>query len=272
MKTQLRLSPYDDSKPLCLVVDGASSTGAGYVLFQWRDQGDPDAGAHIVAANSTMFPAGRGISPVDGEIMALLFACRATSYWTLHCPNLHLYSDCSGLLQMMMKNICEVKNPRHMRMLSEIQGFQFAKVQHIPGKNNKLADALSRLTQLVSRTNFLPDIDSKPRILELSKKASTRSGQLMKEDPLVLALAEAGSLDAEYLRMCNLVQNRSKAKEIPADCELKQVEGLLEELKVAEMSTGARILVRNDEVYVPQGRGNLSLMFSTSAIILQKPC
>ena len=43
MKTQLRLSPYDDSKPLCLVVDGASSTGAGYVLFQWRDQGDPDA-------------------------------------------------------------------------------------------------------------------------------------------------------------------------------------------------------------------------------------
>ena len=62
MKTQLRLSPYDDSKPLCLVIDGASTIGAGYVLFQWRKQGDPEAGAHIVAANSTMFPAGRGIS------------------------------------------------------------------------------------------------------------------------------------------------------------------------------------------------------------------
>ena len=103
MKTQLRLSPYDDSKPLCLVIDGASTIGAGYVLFQWRKQGDPEAGAHIVAANSTMFPAGRGISPVDGELMALLFACRATSYWTRHCPNLHLYSDCSGLLQMLEK-------------------------------------------------------------------------------------------------------------------------------------------------------------------------
>ena len=121
----------------------------------------------------------------------------------------------------MAKNICEIKNPRHMRMLSEIQGFRFENIQHIPGRNNKLADALSRLTKLVSRTNFLPDIDSKPRILEFSKKASTRSGQLMKEDPLVLALAEAGSLDAEYLRMCNLVQNRSKAQDIPADCELK---------------------------------------------------
>ena len=128
MKTQLRLSSYNDSKPLCLVVDGAISIGAGYVLFQWRKQGDPEAGAHIVAANSTMFPAGRGISPVDGELMALLFACRATSYWTRHCPNLHLYSDCSGLLQMLEKSICEVRNPRHMKMLSEIQGFQFAEI------------------------------------------------------------------------------------------------------------------------------------------------
>ena len=33
MRTQLRLSPYDETKPLCLVVDGASSVGAGYVLF-----------------------------------------------------------------------------------------------------------------------------------------------------------------------------------------------------------------------------------------------
>ena len=90
---------------------------------------------------------------------------------------------------MMEKNICEIKNPRHMRMLSEIQGFRFENMQHIPGNSNKLADALSRLTKLVSRTIFLPGIDSKPRILEFSKKTSTRAGQLMKEDPLVLALA-----------------------------------------------------------------------------------
>ena len=112
---------------------------------------------------------------------------------------------------------------------------------------------MSRLTKLVSRTNFLPEVDNfKPRVLPLSKKASTRSGQLMKEDPLVLSLAEAGGLDADYLLMCNLVQNRAHAKDIPEDCELKQVEGLLEELRVVEMSTGARILVRNDEVFGPK--------------------
>ena len=92
--------------PLCLVVDGASSVGAGYVLFEWQDQKDPDAGAYIISGNSTMFPSGRGISPVDGELMALVFTYRATSYWTSHRPNLQLYSDCSGLLQMLDKSIC----------------------------------------------------------------------------------------------------------------------------------------------------------------------
>ena len=155
--------------------------GARYVLFQWRDQKDPEAGACIISANSTMFPVNRGISPVDGELMSLVFACRATSYWTSHCPNLQLYSDCSGLLQMLDKNISDIKNPKHMKMLSEIQTFQFQSMKHIPGKSNRLADALSRLTKLVSRTNFVPEISSKPKILNFSKKASSRTGHLMRE-------------------------------------------------------------------------------------------
>ena len=77
-----------------------------------------------------------------------------------------------------------------MKMMSEIQSFRFESMKHIPGKSNRLADALSRLTKLVSRTNFVPEISNKPKILNFSKKASTRSGQLMQEDPLVLALTE----------------------------------------------------------------------------------
>ena len=141
-----------------------------------------------------MFPVNRGISQVDGELMSLVFACRATSYWTSHCPNLQLYSDCSGLLQMLDKSICDIKNPKHMKMLSEIQTFQFESMKHIPGKSNRLADALSRLTKLVSRTNFVPEISSKPKILNFSKKASSRTGHLMREDPLVLALQRRGVL------------------------------------------------------------------------------
>ena len=73
-----------------------------------------------------------------------------------------MYSDCSGLLQMLDKNISEIKNPKHMKMMSEIQSFRFESMKHITGKSNRLADALSRLTKLVSRTNFIPVISNTP--------------------------------------------------------------------------------------------------------------
>merc|ERR1711895_170251 len=112
---------------------------------------------------------------------------------------------------MLDKNICEIKNPKHMKMMSKIQSFRFESMKHIPGKSNRLADALSRLTKLVSRTNFVPEISSKPKILNFSKNASSKTGHLMREDPLVPALAEAGSLDPDYLMMCNLVEDRCKS-------------------------------------------------------------
>merc|ERR1711888_200140 len=253
MKTQLRLSPYNEKEPLCLVIDGASSVGAGYVLFQWRNSEDPTQGASIISANSTMFPRNRGFSPIDGELMDLVFACRSTGYWTSHCPDLHLFSDCSGLLQMLKKHIVDVKNPLHRKLLCEIPSFNFKTVRHVPGKSNKLTDALSRLTRLVSRANFDPLTDNKPIILNMCKRATTRGtlGQLMREDPLVVAMAEAGSLDPDYVQMCNMVEGRFRAADIPQESELKQIEGIREELRVVQMNSGARLLVRGEEVYVP---------------------
>ena len=66
---------------------------------------------------------------------------------------------------MMRKNIADVKNPQHRKMLCEIQAFNFQTVRHFPGKSNKLTDALSRLTRLVSRTNFDPLVNKKATIL-----------------------------------------------------------------------------------------------------------
>ena len=38
MCEQIRLSPYDPTKTLRLVIDGASLQGVGFVLFQWIDE------------------------------------------------------------------------------------------------------------------------------------------------------------------------------------------------------------------------------------------
>ena len=54
MCEQIRLSPYDPTKVLRLVIDGASSQGVGFVSFQWIDEEDPSKGAAIINANASL--------------------------------------------------------------------------------------------------------------------------------------------------------------------------------------------------------------------------
>ena len=114
---------------------------------------------------------------------------------------------------------------------------------HIPGQLNVLADALSRLTRFVRLEGEELSV-SKPRILGLSSNRARRAKQLHTEDPLMLNMAQVGSLDTSYLEMMKLVEDRVSPKNLPVDCELKQIEGTLSELRVVEMSTGDRLLCK----------------------------
>ena len=144
MKKEIRLSPYNPDKWLNLVIDGASSRGIGFLCYQLVDEDDPSKGANIIQAGASLLPANLGFSPVDGELAALAFACKETSYFLVNCPKLRLLSDCSGLVQMMAKDLIKIKNPKHHRILASIQHIVFAEVVHIPGSINTLADCLSR--------------------------------------------------------------------------------------------------------------------------------
>ena len=99
---------------------------------------------------------------------------------------------------------------------------------HIPGQLNVLADALSRLTKFVRMEGEELSV-MKPRILGLSSNRARRAKELHKEDPLVLNMAQVGSLDTSYLEMMKLVEDRIQPKNLPMESELKQIEGNLSE-------------------------------------------
>ena len=65
MQTQIKLSPYNASKPLKLVIDGASSIGTGFMLAQMRDEQRPEKGCNIIHAGSGLLPEGKDFSPVE---------------------------------------------------------------------------------------------------------------------------------------------------------------------------------------------------------------
>ena len=119
--SQIRLSPYDPDKKLRLVIDGASSVGVGFVLFQFLSDEEPKKGAVIINANSSLLSESQiGYSPIDAEMISLDFASRACHYWLWCCPQIELYSDCSGLLDMLSKPIADIETSENLDLAHEL--------------------------------------------------------------------------------------------------------------------------------------------------------
>ena len=118
-----------------LVVDRLSSIGIGYALFQLRDKNDEcfEQDVNIVSANSSLLKQGAGISPIAGVLQSLVFASQTCEDWLAHCSEILLYSDCSGMLDMLGKNIADISNPGHQKQVEKIQRFSL-KTQRIMGE------------------------------------------------------------------------------------------------------------------------------------------
>ena len=140
------------------------------MLFQFVDKMDPGSGAVIVNANCTRFKESElHFAPIEAEGIALDFAMSVCNYWISYCPQVELYSDCSGLLELHGKHLCGIENKRFQRILTRAQSFNFVP-HHVPGVSNEIADCLSRRCGVISRTKHTPDDNI--RLLPMSKKAS----------------------------------------------------------------------------------------------------
>ena len=55
-----------------------------------------------------------------------------------------LFSDCSGLLDMMEKPLADIENQKNQKILEKAQNYHWETI-HISGEDNEICDAFSRL-------------------------------------------------------------------------------------------------------------------------------
>ena len=90
----------------------------GFVLFQWIDELDPSKGAAIIKANASMLKESQlSNSPIAAEYVGLDFAATCCTYWLDSNSSDELYSDCSGMLDMLRKSLCDIQNKRLQKIL-----------------------------------------------------------------------------------------------------------------------------------------------------------
>ena len=162
-----------------------------------------------------------------------------------------MVSDCEGLLGMFGKPLADITNRKLQKIMEKAANYSWH-LTHIKGTTNKIADALSRLcTQVCLYSHYYET--PKPRLLPLSKRATVRTKQLEKDDPLIENIANEGNLDVEYLAMMNQIENKIESRNLADDFELKQLSGCRNQLSLVEMGNGTRLIVKDEsEILIPK--------------------
>ena len=83
------------------------------------------------------------------EAISLDRAVTSCHHWLYYAPEIHLILDCSGILDILNKTLCDIKNRRLQNIREAVKIYSF-KTEHISGESNKVSDALPRLCKSVA--------------------------------------------------------------------------------------------------------------------------
>ena len=61
-----------------------------------------------------------------------------------------------------------------------------------------------------------------------------------------MTIAEEGSINIEYLEMLNALENNTETKDLPDDNELRQLSGCRDQVSIATLKAGTRLIVKNE--------------------------
>merc|ERR1711895_372967 len=255
-KSQIRLSPLDPSKRINIMTDGANSQGIGFVLFQNGDDRKVGKDIRIIKANSSALKScQKQYSAIDTELLALKFACESSYFPTFLAPEIHIYTDSSGLEGMFNKTLDQHKNLRIRAMIEKLAGYSFT-FHHIGAEENKIADCLSRLTRNIREAEHfsLSEEDDirladEEKVIKLKKVKSIKTSEIEEDDEWVEYLGNVAMMDADYLSMIHHLEAGSKREEISKECELSSMHNHIDRLSVHTLK-GGQVLILHDKVEI----------------------
>ena len=150
-QVSLGVETFQIGKRTALITDW-SKKGIGYLLAQKHCQCKESkifcckSGWRTVSLGSRFCnSAEQNYSPVEGELLAVVFGLEKTKIWTLGNPDLVIVVDHKPLLGLLKKrSLSDISNPRLAKLTEKTMHWNF-QIQHLAGKLNVTSDALSRL-------------------------------------------------------------------------------------------------------------------------------
>ena len=242
---------FQPSRPTCLITDWSIS-GIGFLLLQKYcgcNKRTPlccKEGWKLCLAGSRFTHAAEArYAPIEGELLAVVYALHQTRYYIQGCSDLIIATDHKPLVGILNdRPLTEISNRRLLNLKEKTLVYQF-EIVHISGKKNAGADAASRYP---AATGTPPDtMCASASIADDEAALASISSTLYAVTNMVTwdMVREATASDPLLQRLQNLIQEGFPADCRRMDADLRPYHRISESLYMIDgvTMTGGRIIM-----------------------------
>ena len=224
---------YDVDKDTAVCAD-ASGFGLGAVLMQ---QDETDQWRPVAYASRTLTKAETGYAPIEKECLACTWACEKFTRYLLGKEKFTLWTDHKPLIPLINTRDIDQTPIRCQRLLLRMMRFN-AVAKHVPGKDQVIADTLSRQPLECSET---PDT-----VEEVQAYVHGIMACIQIRDPMIRRIRDATDADETLQKVIDYTVSGWPRHTKDIDGDTRELFHVRDELTVIK-----GLLVRNQKIVVP---------------------
>ena len=226
------LAQYNPDKELIIYTDASRLQGYGWLAVQRNDQGQ----LQLVECGSATIgeAASRNFSVTEIELMAVYLAMKKMRLMTEGNTKITIKTDHQPLVGLHTKPIEKMQTKRLMRMMEKLSMYTYV-VEYVPGKNNEVADCLSRYPA-EEKAN------EEAELINMISMLTHENVPITIED-----MKKAASDDLNYRQIHEAILSDLKVKNMPPDHPARKYKAEWD-----FMATEDQLVIMDDRVLVPR--------------------
>jgi transposase InsO family protein len=224
LSSEACVRPFQTNRLAELITDASSIHGLGFALMQ--------DGFLIQAGSRSLIDAETRYAVVELEATAVAWAIKQCRHYLLGCRNFKVWTDHRPLVGIFKKDMASVDSRRLNRIRESLLGYNF-EVEYLAGKDNVIADALSRFPVSAVTAEDVPEDDDDEFV----------------DDPAIKAFAAATAADKDLQAVIGVLKARCPPSNLPPQHPARPYASVLDELSI---SSAGILVLRGTRIVVPK--------------------
>jgi hypothetical protein len=208
LSSEACVRPFQTNRLAELITDASSIHGLGFALMQ--------DGFLIQAGSRSLIDAETRYAVVELEATAVAWAIKQCRHYLLGCRSFKVWTDHRPLVGIFKKDMASIDSRRLNRIRESLLGYNFD-VEYLAGKDNVIADALSRFPVSAVAAEDVPEDDDDEFV----------------NDPAIKAFAAATAADKDLQAVIGVLKARCPPSNLPPQHPARPYASVLDELSIS---------------------------------------